>query len=125
MRGITRLYVATPPPVVLPWFPFILAGVLGPTVAVVAAAVPALLTTWITPVEAMQPRVPQEGSHSPRWLTGVGIVLVVVSGGWSRPPCRLAPPVAVGLLHGGLYRRGRAADPAGARPLGPCRESGF
>ena len=80
MRGITRLYVATPPPVVLQWSPFILAGVLGPTVAMVAAGVPALLTTRITPVEAMQPLVPQEGSHSPPWLTGVGIALVAVSG---------------------------------------------
>jgi len=80
MSAITRLYVATPPPVGFPWFPFLLAGVLGPTVAVVAAAVPALLTARITPVEAMQPLVLQEGSRSPPWLTWVGIALLAVSG---------------------------------------------
>ena len=79
MRAIARLYVATPPPVVFPWFPFILVGVLGPTVAVVAASVPALLIAQITPVEAMRPLVPQEASHSPPRLTWAGISLAAVT----------------------------------------------
>ena len=93
MSAMTRLYVANPPPVVFQWFPFILVSVLGPTVAVVAAAVPARLTAQITPVEAMRPLVPQEGSDSPRWFTRVGIVLVALNlGAGAGVRARLAPP---------------------------------
>ena len=80
MNAITRLYVATPPPMVFPWFPFILAGVLGPTVAVIAAAVPALLTVRVAPVEAMRPQVTLEGSRSSLRLTLLGVVLLAASG---------------------------------------------
>lgn len=79
MNAITRLYAATPPPVVFQWFPFILAGVLGPTVAVVAAAVPALLTAQVTPVEAMRPLVSSKEYHSAPWLPGIGIALMAAS----------------------------------------------
>jgi putative ABC transport system permease protein len=79
MSAITRLYAVTPPPVVFPWYPFLVAGMLGPTVAVISAAIPALLTTGISPVEAMQPLVSQEGSRSPPWLTWVGVGLVAMN----------------------------------------------
>ena len=79
MSAITRLYAATPPPLVFPWYPFVLAALLGPALAIVAAAFPAALTARIDPVEAMQPLVSPEGTRSPPWLTWVGVGLVATN----------------------------------------------
>jgi putative ABC transport system permease protein len=72
MQAFTRLFVAAPPPVVFEPTAFLAAAVLGPVLAVVAAAVPALLTTQIAPLEAMRATVPQDGGQAPWWLTLIG-----------------------------------------------------
>lgn len=101
MRGITRLYAQTPPPITFSWWAFLLAAGLGPVVAVAAAAVPAILAARVSPMEAMQPVLAADGSRIPRWLTLSGIVLMVVSGGLlalgvqGRLPLVVTIPVAV------------------------------
>ncbi len=80
MQAVTRLFVAAPPPVVFEPTPFLVAAVLGPVLAVLAAAVPALLTTQIAPLEAMRVTVPQNGGHAPRWLTLIGSAGLIVTG---------------------------------------------
>ena len=79
MVAVTRLYVNAPPPVILSPLPFVLAIVFGPALSLLAAAVPAWLTTRVTPLEAMQPAVAREGSGVPRWMpiTGAGLLIVV------------------------------------------------
>ena len=79
MVAVTRLYVNAPPPVIFTPLPFVLALVLGPVLSLLAAAVPAWLTTRVTPLEAMQPAVAREGSGVPRWMpiTGAGLLIVV------------------------------------------------
>ncbi len=81
MVAVTRLYVNAPPPVIFTPLPFVLALVLGPALSLLAAAVPAWLTTRVTPLEAMQPAVAREGSGVPRWMpiTGAGLLIVVGS----------------------------------------------
>jgi putative ABC transport system permease protein len=104
MRGIARMFVATPPPIQFTPLPFELAGSLGPVFSVLAAAVPAWLTTRISPLEAMQPLVGEDARRAPRWLTLIGGLGCLVSGvllfgamrGWVNP--QAAIPLAVILL---------------------------
>jgi putative ABC transport system permease protein len=93
MTFVSRIYVGTPPPIIFGTEPFVLAAVVGPTVAVLAALVPALLTTRISPLEALQPMVSQSGSGVPRWLPITGMVGGLTAGllllesirGWGPP----------------------------------------
>ena len=80
MTFVSRIYVGTPPPIIFTAGPFVLAAVLGPAVAVLAALVPALLTTRISPLEALQPMVSHSGSGVPRWLTITGLAGGLASG---------------------------------------------
>jgi putative ABC transport system permease protein len=79
MVAVTRLYVDAPPPVVFSPLPFLLALVLGPALSLLAAAVPAWLTTRVAPLEAMQPDAARDGPGVPRWMpiSGVGLLMVV------------------------------------------------
>ena len=79
MWAITRMNVGTPPPIVFGPQAFLLAAVLGPAMALLSALFPALRTVQISPLEAMQPLVSKNGHRIPRWLTCVGVVLVVAS----------------------------------------------
>ena len=79
MVAVTRLYVSAPPPASLSPLPLVSAIVFGPVVSLLAAAVPAWLTTRVTPLEAMQPDVARDGSGVPRWMPicGAGLLIVV------------------------------------------------
>ena len=149
MVAVTRLYVNAPPPASLSPLPFVLAIVFGPVVSLLAAAVPAWLTTRVTPLEAMQPAVAREGSGVPRWMPicGAGL-LIVVAGllaasirGWLPPwlsivlgalavalfvlviPALVRPLVAVtgGLLRPLGLAQIRACAAASRPPSGPQR----
>ena len=101
MRGVTRLYSATPPPITFTPIAFLLAAALGPTVAVAAASFPAIMAARISPLEAMQPLASADGSRVSRWLPASGLAIVVVGsgllaigvGGWL--PIAWVSPVAV------------------------------
>ncbi len=80
MGGITRLFVATPPPVQLTVYPFALAAVLGPAIAVLGALIPALMTTRISPLEAMQPLVAADRAGVPWLMTVLGLLFTTVNG---------------------------------------------
>lgn len=79
MVSLTRLSITTSPPIVFPLASLLWAALLGPIVAVAAAGIPAYWTTRISPLEAMQPVVSQDGAHTPRWLTLSALVLSAVS----------------------------------------------
>ena len=81
MGAVTRLYVSNPPPVVISPLPFVLAMVLGPVLALLAAAVPAWRTTLVAPREAMQPDVAQAGSGVPMWMPAGGGILLITDAG--------------------------------------------
>ena len=81
MRGVARLYIIPPPPVAFTPFAFILAAVLGPTLAVAAAGVPAALAARIPPLEAMQPAVATEEGRTSRWLSLSGTAILAISTG--------------------------------------------
>ncbi len=94
MRGVTRLYTSLPPPITFTPFAFLLAAGLGPALAVVAAVIPALMATRISPLEAMRPPVASGDSRAPRWLTWSGLAVVVVAGGLSAAGVRGWLPIA-------------------------------
>ena len=57
MRATAQLFAAAPPKVVLAVEPFLLAAILGPGVAAIAAYIPIRLIRDISPLEAMRPQV--------------------------------------------------------------------
>jgi putative ABC transport system permease protein len=61
LEAITQMFSESSPPMTYSADLFLLAAVLGPTVAVAAAYVPARLTMRISPLEAMRPLVMQDG----------------------------------------------------------------
>jgi putative ABC transport system permease protein len=81
MVAVTRLYVSAPPSAVFSPLPFAAALVFGPVLSLLAAAVPAWLTTRVTPLEAMQPPVAREGSGVPRWMPISGVGLLIIAAG--------------------------------------------
>ena len=138
MVAVTRLYVNAPPPVIFSPLPFVLALVFGPALSLLAAAVPAWLTTRVTPLEAMQPAVARDGSGVPRWMPLSGAGLLIVVGGPARGERpRLAAVVAVdrarragrgprrarhpGARAAAGRRGGRAAPAAGTAADSPWR----
>jgi len=78
MVAVTRLYVDAPPPVVFSPLPFALAVVLGTGLSLLAAAVPAWLTTRVTPLESMRPAVDRDGVGAPRWMPVCGVCLLAI-----------------------------------------------
>lgn len=81
MDATTHLFGATPPPVQFTAAPFLLAAMLGPAMAVIAALIPAIMTTRISPLEAMQPMVSQDRARASRLLPVIGLILWLSSSG--------------------------------------------
>lgn len=60
--------------------PFLLAGILGPGMAMIAMFVPAYLAGRVTPLEGMRPLVTETTSPASARVTLFGIVLVILTG---------------------------------------------
>ena len=100
MAATTQLFGATPPPIQFTITPFLLAAVLGPAMAVVAASIPAIMTARISPLEAMQPMVSQDRARVPRVLTLIGLVLWLISGGLVLGCIKGVVPIALAVPSG-------------------------
>ena len=86
--------------VITPW-PFILASLLGPGMALAAMFAPAYLAGRVTPLEGMRPVVAEPGRGASRWFTVIGLLIVSVTGAslaacmFGYLPGRVAIPIGV------------------------------
>lgn len=80
LGAIAQLFAASPPALQLTAAPFLLAAVLGPTVSVLAACIPARVASRISPLEGMRPPVHQDGADYPRVTVLCSLAVFVLAG---------------------------------------------
>jgi putative ABC transport system permease protein len=78
--AMARAYSASVNALEITWQPFVLAGLLGPGMAMVAMFVPAYLAGKVTPLEGMRPLVTETTRPASAKITLLGIALVVLTG---------------------------------------------
>lgn len=90
-QGLAGLVGARVPGVAFSWTPFVIGGLLGPVLALVATYVPARRAGRITPLEGLAEGGAEAPGHARRWPAYAGLVLVAVS-----------IAAALGMIRGGL-----------------------